>query len=224
MDLSKSENIVAALKPYLSVNRQQVIEKALKMRTRHLVVGVENLYQTQNASAILRTSDAFGIQEMHAIEDTLKLRVNAGISRGSEKWIDIKRYHGPGGMSECLGHLRRRGYRIYVTSPHIASLPPDEADVSQPMAVFLGNEKYGVSPPLMQQADGFLRIPMTGFAESLNVSVANGILLYVLKNKMKAEGRWTGLSEEEMTDLRAQWYRKAVRHADEILDRLQHNP
>lgn len=224
MDLSKSLEVIETLRPYLSANRQRVIEHALQERSRHLVVGAENLYQTQNASAILRTADGFGIQEMHAIEDSKKLKVNAGISRGSEKWIDIHRYDGSDGLNRCLHHLRRRGYRIYVTSPHVAAMPPDEVDVTEPMAVFLGNEKYGVSPALMLKADGYLRIPMTGFAESLNVSVANGILLYVLKNKMKAEGRWTGLDEEEKTLLRAQWYRKAVRHADEILDRLQQNP
>ena len=185
-----------------------------------MVIGVENLYQTQNASAIIRTADCFGIQEIHAIEESASLKLNAGISRGADKWVDVVKYRGTEGRMACINSLRRRGYRIVVTSPHAESHTPENLDISRPLAVFLGNEKWGVSPELFREADAFVRIPMTGFTESLNVSVATGILLHTLTTRMDAEGLWEGLANEDLQEVRERWYRRAVRHSAELLQRM----
>ncbi len=206
------------LEGFLSPQRLERFREILALRTRYITVALEDVYQMHNASAVIRSCDVFGIQDAHLIEARFGRRLDRKIAMGAQKWVDIHRYDT---TESCIRTLRSRGYRIVATRPYGTSHPPEQLPLDRPIALFFGTEKEGLSEQVLGQADAAVSIPMVGFTESLNISVAAAILLYELSNRLRqSEVNW-GLSQPEILEKRFDWAFKSVRSAEEILSRYQ---
>jgi tRNA (guanosine-2'-O-)-methyltransferase len=209
------------LQQYVSHERKQRFEEVLKNRTRHIIVAAEDIYQERNASALIRTADCFGIQEVHIIENYNKYKLSEGIAKGADKWVDVNVYDGAGKNSEkCIKTLREKGYRIVAASPHKNDFTPDKIDITQKMAILFGGEKKGLSRAASEEADAFLRIPMSGFTESFNLSVAGGIILYALTKRLRESGISWQLSEEEKNELRLKWTYASLHQPEKLIEKF----
>lgn len=211
-----------ALLPFLSEERIARFERVLDQRTRHLTVVMENVFQSRNASAVMRSCDGFGLQDVHLIEDINPWVPNRGVSKGTNAWLTLHRYRSAADpTAACLDRLRRTGYQIAVTSPHVDGYDVTDLPIDRPVAVVMGTEWEGVSERMLAEADLHVAIPMHGFAESLNISVAAAVVIHELNRRLRElpRERWE-LSEDEKRELRAQWAMASVRNAPGILKRL----
>ncbi len=204
------------LQTYLTERRKDLFQKILSERTRHFTVATEDVYQLHNTSAVMRTCDVFGIQDLHVVEERLGKRVDKEIAMGAQKWVSLKRYHS---INDCIKNLKKSGYQIIATTPHNNSTLLHEFDVSKKSAFFFGKESDGLSDTVMEAADGFLKIPMYGFTESLNISVSVAIILQSVVSKMKQTNVDWQLSETEKLDIEMEWMRKTIKSSEEIIER-----
>lgn len=203
------------LAPYLTDARRDRIEAVLAGRTDGLRLVAENLYDPHNLSAILRTADAFGVQHVHLAgrsPDALK----PDIALGAEQWVTL---HREGPTVPCLERLREQGYAVAAAALVDGALDPAEWEPPGPVALVLGNERAGLAPQTVAAADVVLRIPLAGFAVSLNVSVAAALLVYALVGKAALRGR--PLPEAERERLRADWIVRSAPRAQALLKHLR---
>lgn len=217
MDLNTNK-VTHHLSQYISDHKKQFIEKVLNERTRHITLVLEDIYQSQNASAVVRTCECLGLQDIHIIEEDSKYSVNKRVLKGANKWIDLYRYKMKGfnNAEICFRKLRSEGYQILVTDPSPDGTSINEISVDHKMAIVMGNELNGTSNYALSHADKKIFIPMHGFTESFNISVSAAICLNTLLTKVRESNTSWQLSEEEKELLRLQWYRKAVRRSDLI--------
>jgi len=204
---------------FVSDHKKEFVEKVLGQRTRYITVVLENIYQSQNASAVIRTCECLGLQDVHIIEDTTKYDLNIRVLKGSYKWMNMERYRTKqvNNTEACFNRLRGEGYRILVADPAEDGISIDGLDISSgKVALLFGNELHGASPFSLGHADGKVRIPMFGFTESLNVSVSVAICLNTILGKLRESGISIGLSEEEKDLIRLKWYRKMVRRSEVV--------
>ncbi len=212
MDLELLEH----LKTYITDRRKNLFEQVLSQRTRHFTVVTEDVYQLHNTSAVMRTCDVFGIQDLHVVEEKVSKRIDKEIAMGAQKWVDFKRYKS---IKECIKNLQNSGYQIVATTPHTNSTVLHDFDVSKKSAFFFGKESDGLSDTVMNVADGFLKIPMYGFTESLNISVSAAIILQSVVTRLKqSEASWQ-LSTEEKFELEMKWLKKTIKASEEIIER-----
>lgn len=211
------QKLLNYLEGFLTDNRKSLFKKVLEKRTRHFAVVLEDIFQPHNASAVIRTADIFGVQDVHVIENKYTNKVSRHVAKGSQKWITSKRYKSDGNNTKiCLDNLRENGYQIIATSPHNESCLLHDFDVTKKSAFVFGVEAEGVSEFVKEQADGFLKIPMVGFTESLNISVAAAIILQDLTTKLRdSDVNWQ-LSPEEKDNLYYEWVKKTIKNVDEI--------
>jgi tRNA (guanosine-2'-O-)-methyltransferase len=187
-------------------------------RTRWMTVLMENTFHAQNASALVRHCDAFGVQDIHTVETLCKFTPNVDIVLGTDRWVTFHRHKTTAG---ALGALRANGYRIVATTPHRGDCRPEDFDVAAGTFVLVfGTEHAGISDEVMAAADEFIRIPMCGFVESLNVSASAAIMLYILSEKLRGSGVEWRLPEREREEELLLWMRRSVKDADKILQRL----
>ncbi len=222
LDLADQDPRYQALRPFLSDERAERFERVLSHRTRHLTVVLENVFQSRNASAVMRSADGFGLQDVHLIEDVNPWVPNRGVSKGTNAWLTLHRYRSAADpTAACLERLRRTGYQIAVTSPHIDGYDVTDLPIDRPVAVVMGTEWEGVSDRMLEAADLHVAIPMHGFAESLNISVAAAVVLHELNRRLREQpaAHWA-ISEDEKKLLRAEWAMASVRNASGILQRL----
>jgi tRNA (guanosine-2'-O-)-methyltransferase len=202
---------------FLTDNRKSLFKKVLENRTRHFAVVLEDIFQPHNASAVVRTADIFGVQDVHAIENKYTNKVSRHVAKGSQKWITSKRYKSDGDNSKiCLDNLREEGYQIIATTPHNDSCLLQDFDITKKSAFVFGVEAEGVSDFVKEQADGFLKIPMVGFTESLNISVAAAIVLQDVTTKLRNSDVDWQLTQEEKDDLYYDWVKKTIKNVDKI--------
>lgn len=205
------------LAEFITPQRYRTLMAALAMRTRYMTLLTENLFHPHNASALMRHCDAFGVQEFHTVETRCKFQPNASIVRGTDKWIDVRRHPS---TAEALAALRAEGYRLVATTPHRESCTPETFDVTRgPFALIFGTEHAGISQEAMAAADEYLRIPMCGLVESLNVSASAAILIYMLSERVRQQVEGWQLPPLEAAAARLRWMVAAVRGAQEILGR-----
>ena len=212
MDLKLLEH----LKSFLTERRRTLFEQVLAERTRHFTVVTEDVYQMHNTSAVMRSCDVFGIQDLHVVEERLGKKMDREIAMGAQKWVNLYRYPK---IDDCISHLKNAGYQIIATTPHNDSQLLADFDVTQKAAFFFGRETEGVSDTVMQAADGFLKIPMYGFTESLNISVSAAIILQQVVTKLKQTDVAWQLSEEEKQLLELEWTKKTIKSAPDIIER-----
>ncbi|MCF6346944.1 MAG: RNA methyltransferase [Flavobacteriaceae bacterium] len=193
----------------------------MAQRTRHLTVVLEDIYQKHNTSAVVRNCDIFGIQDLHIIENKYNSYVSNQVAKGAQKWIDFHEYNQHEYNTEkCIHTLRENGYQIIATTPHNDSCLLQEFDITKKSALVFGVEKDGVSDYIMKEADGYLKIPMVGFTESFNISVAVAIILQNLTTRLRnSEVKWQ-LSEQEKDEKRLDWCKKTILNVDEIVERF----
>jgi tRNA (guanosine-2'-O-)-methyltransferase len=202
------------LKEIILPERWHRFEQILDQRTRYITVVLEDIYQTHNASAVLRTCECMGIQDLHVIENENEYNVNPDIVVGSSKWITIKKYNKKkkNNTLECFKRLREQGYRIVATSPHKNDSLIHELPIDQKTALVFGNEGKGLSEAAMKNADTFVRIPMFGFTESYNLSVSAALCLYELLPRIRQSDLPWKLSEEELNILLVDFAMKSIRN------------
>ena len=208
---------IACLKEFMLPERYDVLRRTLGMRTRYMTVLAENMYHGQNAAALIRHCEAFGVQEMHTVETLCSFEPNPDIARGAERWIDVRQHPS---TAEAVAALRGAGYRIVATTPHREDVTPETFDVTQgPFALVFGTEHAGISDEVIASADEFLRIPMCGMVESLNVSASAAILIYTLSERMRLTvGNWR-MSDAEQAETLCRWMRRSVKDSEAILQR-----
>lgn len=224
MKKSREEHSVEWYQPrldYLSgfmlEERFENMRKVVEHRTRYMTVCMENTFHPQNASALVRNCEAFGVQDIHAIEMFCGFRPNVNIVRGTDKWVDIHRYKS---TTEAVERLKKEGYRIVVTSPHKDGYTPETFDVTRgKFCIVFGTEKEGASDEIIAAADEFLLIPMCGFVESLNVSASAAILLQRLSTRLRESGVEWQLSERDRMQLLYEWVMGSVKDSENILSR-----
>ncbi|PHS09418.1 MAG: rRNA methyltransferase [Kordia sp.] len=203
------------------VRRQKFID-ILNKRTKHFTVVLEDVYQMHNTSAVIRSCDVFGVQQAHAIEVQHKNTLDKEIAMGAQKWVNLQ-YHS--NTETCIGVLKEKGYQIIATTPHNDSCLVEDFDVTKKSALFFGSEKNGVSEDVMKQADGFIKIPMVGFTESLNISVSAAIILQSVTSKLRNSTIDWKLTAEEIEFQRFIWMQKSIKSIDKILARYyEENP
>ncbi len=214
----KDELLLQHFQQYLTDHRKQTIERILAQRTRHITVVLENILQPHNMSAVVRTCECYGLQNLYIIDDNNHFETNKRVLKGSNKWIDIIRHKSKKvrNTAPCLADLKSAGYKILVTHPDVEGISIENVDVSEKLAVVMGNESDGVSSEALQLADQKVYIPMVGFTESLNISVSAAICMHTLLPKLRRSNAKWQLTREEMDTIRLQWMKKSVRRADLI--------
>lgn len=196
---------------FLSDNKHSLFHEIVDNRTRYATVVLEDLYQPHNASAVMRTCDCFGIQDIHVIENRNTWTSSRDVERGSSKWINIIRYNKPdqNNTLHCLQNLKEKGYKLVATTPH-TDITIHDLPLDQPVALIFGTEKWGVSDKVLENSDYHIKIPMYGFTESFNISVAAAICMHTIREKLnQSEIDWK-LSENEKTDVMLHWCSKTI--------------
>ncbi len=214
------KKLFSYLEDFVTEKRREKFNEILKQRTKHFTVVLEDVYQMHNTSAVIRSCDVFGVQQAHAIEVQHKNVLDKEIAMGAQKWVDLT-YHA--NTNSCIKTLRGKGYQIIATTPHNDSCFVEDFDVSKKSALFFGSEKDGVSDNVLRQADGYIKIPMVGFTESLNISVSAAIILQSLTTKLKKSSINWQLTEEEKEFQRFIWMQKSIKSIDNILERYRIN-
>lgn len=210
--------LLAYLEEFISENRRQRFVEILTERTNYLTVAVEDVFQMHNTSAVVRSCESFGVQTAHLIEDRNGQHLDEEIAMGAQKWVDIKRYQN---SKQVIDSLREKGYKIVATSPHADSSLLQDFKLESKTALFFGTEKNGLSDYVLENADAYLKIPMVGFTESLNISVSAAIILQHLTTQLKASDADWKLTEEQMFKTRLDWTKKSIKSINDILERYK---
>ncbi|MDD4193256.1 MAG: RNA methyltransferase [Mangrovibacterium sp.] len=218
-----NKELVQYLSTFITPGRLEVFDRILKQRTRYLTVVLEDIYQPQNASAVIRTADCFGIQDLYVIENNNLFTIDKEVALGASKWVDIRKFNTKGNSTgRAVVYLRKKGYRIVATSPHEGDVNLEDYDLAKgKTALFFGTELSGVSDLVRSEADEFLKIPMYGFTESLNISVSAGIILQELTHRMRLhpEVDWL-LTPAEQEEVKLSWLRRSIKMASLIEGRF----
>jgi tRNA (guanosine-2'-O-)-methyltransferase len=216
-EILKTKTYLAFLEGFLTESRKSKFEEILSKRTQHFTVAIEDIFQLHNTSAVMRSCEVFGVQELHVVQEKYGKTIDSEIAMGAQKWVDVHRYDS---NAACLSVLKKKGYQIIATSPHTNSCTLENFDISKKSAFFFGTERDGLSAEVLEQADGFLTIPMVGFTESLNISVAAAIILQQLTEKLRNSDVDWKLSEDEIFLKRIDWCKKTIKDIHRIEQRF----
>lgn len=219
------QSLTGYLKSFLNSERVDRMESVLSRRTEYLTVVLEDLHYSQNASAIIRHCDAFGIQNLHVIENRNKFKMKNHAVRGTLKWIDLHIHNEKKQNSlMAMESLREKGYRIIATSPRESGKTPSAFDLSTgPAALFFGNERDGLSSEILDQADEYLYIPMEGFVESLNISASCAILLQQLGDRLRSSSLPWQLKETRREQILEDWLKGSIKRIEQIMKEYEKN-
>lgn len=212
---------------HMTVKRSQLFEEIAKKRTRHLCLVLEDIYQPHNASAVLRSCDCFGVQDLHVIENTNTFELKSEVALGSAKWLSVQRHNEKkNNTADCLNQLKNQGFRIISTSLKKDTKPIHKLRLEKPFALVFGNELNGISDVAREHSDEFVKIPMHGFTESFNISVAAALCLYEIRTRMEESNIAWQLNEEDQLALKIQWAKRSINHGDEVAATFleQHEP
>jgi len=223
MNLKQKKELIQFLETVMKEERIELIEKNVNERTRYITVVLENIFQPQNASAVMRSCDCFGVQDLHVIENSNKYELNPDVVMGSSKWIDLKRYDSKDENTlDTINSLKKEGYRIIATTPHTNDVLLPDFDLSKgKSAFFFGTELTGLSDIVMEHADEFVKIPMYGFTESFNISVSASIVLNHLASSLRRSNVDWQLTEEEKLDLKLEWYKRSIKSGEKMINRFK---
>jgi tRNA (guanosine-2'-O-)-methyltransferase len=220
MELSYNlkKELSAYLSEFVSQRRLKRFNEVLNNRTSHIRVVLENIYQAHNASAILRSCDCFGIQNVHFIENNNKMKISDEVAMGSSNWLTIHRHNKEENNSiKTLLHLKVKGYKIIAVTPHSNDISLEQLKIDEKLALVFGTEMEGISKEVQDNADAFLKIPMYGFTESLNVSVCAALCMFEITRKMKATSTNYCLTEDEKTDVYFEWLKNSVEFGEALI-------
>ncbi len=201
------------LEGFLTENRKAKFLKVLASRTNHFTVAIEDVFQLHNTSAVMRSCEVFGIQQLNVVEEKFGKNIDKEIAMGAQKWVDVNRYES---ISGCIRNLKSNNYQIIATTPHENDCLLEDFDISKPCALFFGTERDGLSKEVLDQADGFLKIPMVGFTESLNISVSAAIIIQNLMSRLHQSDLPWQLTEAEFLEKRLAWARHSIKDIKRI--------
>lgn len=220
MDLSRE--IYQELQAFISPEKVEMFDRIASERTNYITVAMENIHHDHNASAVLRTCDCFGVQQLHTIEKDHQYKIQREIARGAGKWVDIYNYNeGPTPVEDCIKKLKTKGYQIIATTPHEEDCNIADLPIDQPTAIVFGTEWTGISEEMIQLADGFVKIPMYGFTESFNVSVSAALVLQELRNRLAKSSIDYLLTENEQTELKIKWASKIIKNGEQVTNEIR---
>lgn len=218
LNLEQKKELSEYLSNFVSDNKKNKINEIVLNRTRHLTVVLEDIFQSQNASAVLRTCDCFGIQDVHIIENKYLYELNPDVELGSAKWLSINKYNTKeNNTQEAIDNLKNQGYKIIATTPHRNDLLISDLEVNDKIALVFGTEKDGLSEIAMQNADAYVKIPMYGFTESFNISVSAAMSIFYLSEKIRNSAINWQLTESEKYEIKINWFSNVIRMSDQIL-------
>ncbi len=217
MSTKSNQEILTYLLDFLSENKKTLFYKIIEERTKYLTVALEDIFQPQNASAVLRSCDVFGIQDVHIIENSNKYTVNPKVVHGASKWINLHKYNKKKNNTlDCINKLKSEGYKIFATTPHIDDCLIQDIPLDNKIVLMFGTEMHGLSKIAMDNVDGFVKIPMYGFTESLNISVSAAISLHEVTKRLKESTIDWGLTKQEKTEQLIIWAKKVIKDGPKI--------
>jgi tRNA (guanosine-2'-O-)-methyltransferase len=209
------EALIEHLSQFVTDRRVKLFDKILDLRTRYITIVLEDIYQAHNASAVLRSCECFGIQDVHLIENHFEYRISPDVALGSDKWLTLHRYNNPNvkNTETAVETLRSKGYRIVATTPHKNDCSLEDFDLNKgKTALLFGAELNGLSPRAMDMADEYVKIPMAGFTESLNISVTAALFIHHLTGRLRKDSavNWN-LTPEEKQEIKLIWLRNTIK-------------
>ena len=214
-----SEALYKILCEHLTERKRALFDSVVNHRTRHLTLVMEDVYQTHNSSAIVLSMESWGIQDLYAIENRNSFNLHRRIARGAYDWLTLHQYNDhKNNTAACVEDLKKKGYRIVATALHENAIPLTELDITEKTAIVMGTEITGVSDTMKEMADANVVIPMYGFTESLNVSVASAVIMQHLAHKMRNSDIQWQLSDEEKLALKIEWARRSIYWSDHIVE------
>jgi tRNA (guanosine-2'-O-)-methyltransferase len=228
LDNIVKQKLYTFLSALLTEERKTLFDKVIKYRTKHLTVVLENIFQPHNASAVMRSCDLNGIQDVHVIENNNEYTLKPEVAMGSTKWLDIHRYNElDNNTLSAITQLKKQGYKIIATTPHKESFSPFNLPLEEKCALLFGTELSGLSDLAIANSDDFLRIPQFGFTESYNISVSVALVLFTLTNRLhQSETDWH-LDPDEILDTKIEWARRTIKRSDlieeQFLNQLMEN-
>ncbi len=211
--------LIDHLSQFVTEPRRARLEEVLSNRTRHITVVLEDLYQTQNISAVMRTCDCYGIQDAYIVENRNTFEVHKDISMGADKWLTLHQYpHAEHNMKQCIDDLHAKGYTVVATLPDEKKTTIQDLPIDRKTAFLFGTELTGLSDEAVRHADCNALIPMYGFTESFNISNSAAIILSNFSERLRrTEGLEWHLSEEERAEVYFDWLQKSVRDPEAII-------
>jgi tRNA (guanosine-2'-O-)-methyltransferase len=224
MEREEKLKLIDYLTGFISARRKQRFDEVIANRTNHLCIVLEDIYQGHNASAVLRSCDCFGIQNVHFIENMNNMKISADVAMGSSNWVNIHKHNGSeNNTKDALLSLKQKGYRIVATTPHKNDHAIDKLPIDKKTALVFGTEIDGISAAVFEMADDFVKIPMYGFTESFNISVCAAICMYELTSRIRKEVPHYLLTEEEKTDVYLQWLKTSIDSSEGIIANFYKN-
>ncbi|MFW5792651.1 MAG: TrmH family RNA methyltransferase [Bacteroidota bacterium] len=227
--MNLQSNDIAALVSYLSdfvtAERLEKFQDNIEKRTKHITVVLEDIFQSHNISAVLRSCECFGVQDVHVIDKNDFFEINSEIELGSSKWLSIKHYNKKkkNNTINCLQSLKNEGYKIIATTPHIDDYNLDDIDINDKTALVFGTELQGLSDEAKAMADAYMKIPMYGFTESFNISVTVALCIHYLTKKIRESSVKWQLSQDEKNEVLLQWFEKSIKNSEMIIERFHEN-
>ncbi len=214
---------LAYLRNFVTDEKNALFDRLIEERTDYVTLVLEDLYQSHNQSAVMRTADCMGIQHVHIIENRNRYDISSTVSQGAREWLSLHRYCGErNNTPAAIRQLRVEGYRIIATTPHTNDVLVDDLDLTKgKMAFFFGTELTGLSLEVLEQADEFVKVPMYGFTESLNVSVCAALLMYSVMQRLRRGTVDWRLDAEQRVRVALQWYKHSIKASEEILQRFE---
>lgn len=214
-NIMTTDELIYHFERFVLPRRKNLINTLIRFRTKYITVVLEDIFQPQNASAVLRTCDCFGIQDVHIIENKNKYRLNPEVTLGANKWLTLYYYNkGENNSLTAIQSLKEKGYRIAATTPHVNGTNLEDFDLHKgKIALVFGTELKGLSDSVISKADEYIKIPMQGFTESFNISVSAAIILHHLTYKLRKSNLEWHLSENEMKEVKLAWLRKSVKNS-----------
>ena len=209
---------LAYLRNFVTDEKNALFDRLIEERTDYVTLVLEDLYQSHNQSAVMRTADCMGI-----IENRNRYDISSTVSQGAREWLSLHRYCGErNNTPAAIRQLRVEGYRIIATTPHTNDVLVDDLDLTKgKMAFFFGTELTGLSSEVLEQADEFVKVPMYGFTESLNVSVCAALLMYSVMQRLRRGTVDWRLDAEQRVRVALQWYKHSIKASEEILQRFE---
>jgi len=217
--------LINYLSDFITPHKKKLIRDTLKYRTNHITICLEDIYQSQNASATIRTCDSMGVQNLHVIENRNTYLQNPDVTLGSSQWITLNRYNKKtkSNTIDCINHLKTKGYHIVATSPHQPGTTMNKIGIRKKLAFLFGTEKKGLSKQALKGADSFLKIPMYGFTESFNISVSVAIVLSQIIHRLhQSKVKWN-LTQQEKKSLTLAWYKGIIKNGELVANEFLKN-
>lgn len=219
MNSEHRSNLISKLSNVINDKRVKRLQHILNRRTRYITVVLDDIYQPQNSSAVIRTCECIGIQDLHIIEDRNKHKTNRDVVKGSSKWVSLKRYKN--NRADCIKQLKEKNYKIVAMTLCEESISLESLPINGKLALCFGCEETGLNREIENNADYKVQIPISGFTQSYNISVSAGISLYYLYNKIKTVKQNWQLSKDEKEELLIDWLSKSTPTGKTLLDRYK---